>query len=59
MTQFRTILATIAFLFLLGACGQSGPLYLPGNPSEVRAPTQQPPAPAETEEDEESDDGEE
>lgn len=36
---------------ILSACGQSGPLYLPGNPSEIRA---QPPA----EEPEQEDDGE-
>lgn len=25
--------------YLISACGQSGPLYLPGNPSEIQTPT--------------------
>ena len=41
-----------AFLIVLFAgCGQSGPLYLPGNPTEV----QQPPAETGEDEDEEKD----
>jgi predicted small lipoprotein YifL len=32
----RTFLI-LAMTALLSACGQSGPLYLPGNPSEIRA----------------------
>ena len=40
---------------LLAGCGQSGPLYLPGDPSEVmNAP---PPQPPETEEDAEKPEG--
>ena len=30
---------------MLGACGQKGPLYLPGDPSEIQ--TEIPPEPAE------------
>jgi predicted small lipoprotein YifL len=26
----------LAILFALCACGQKGPLYLPGNPSEIK-----------------------
>lgn len=41
--------ATLIFLacaaLLLGACGQKGPLYLPGDPSEIQ--TEIPPEPAE------------
>ncbi len=37
----------IATITLISACGQSGPLYLPGNPSEIQTPV------AETDEDEE------
>lgn len=33
----RLIAACLLGLFLVG-CGQSGPLYLPGNPSEIRQP---------------------
>ena len=35
--------AATLFLFV-ASCGQSGPLYIPGNPSEIR----QPPPPAES-----------
>jgi len=38
----KRLIETLAVLFLLlvYGCGQSGPLYLPGNPSEVQeAPT--------------------
>jgi len=53
MTRFTLLLVAI-FGFLLAGCGQSGPLYLPGDPSEI----QQAPQPVETEtedEDEEPD----
>jgi predicted small lipoprotein YifL len=35
MTRLILLLAAISCFALLG-CGQSGPLYLPGDPSEVR-----------------------
>jgi predicted small lipoprotein YifL len=44
----RFIFAASAALLLgllLGACGQKGPLYLPGDPSEIQ--TEIPPQPAE------------
>jgi predicted small lipoprotein YifL len=44
----RFIFAAAAALLLgvsLGACGQKGPLYLPGDPSEIQ--TEIPPQPAE------------
>ena len=37
----------IAAAYLISACGQSGPLYLPGNPSEIQT------AGADTDEEEE------
>lgn len=40
---------------LLAGCGQSGPLYLPGDPSEVMSAP--PPQPAEPEEDDERPEG--
>ena len=48
-----TLLPVALSGFLLAACGQSGPLYLPGDPSEIK----EPPRPVETssEEDEEPD----
>ena len=42
-------LAALLLVFLLGACGQSGPLYIPGDPSRI----QQPPPAAESTADEE------
>lgn len=38
MTQ--KILAALLFAFFLGACGQSGPLYIPGDPSSIEGPQQ-------------------
>ncbi len=29
------ILAALLLAFTLGACGQSGPLYIPGDPSSI------------------------
>jgi len=45
MQRFILALATIAAMasfFVVSGCGQSGPLYLPGNPSRIE---QLPPAP--------------
>jgi predicted small lipoprotein YifL len=39
MSRFVSLFAV--FLFLVG-CGQSGPLYLPGDPSEIRESPQLP-----------------
>ena len=61
MTIFRMTMTVLLFAFALVGCGQSGPLYLPGNPSQVQVPPtqqQQPPAQSEDDdEDEENDDG--
>jgi predicted small lipoprotein YifL len=46
-------LAALLLVFLLGACGQSGPLYIPGNPSKIQQP---PPAAESTAEEEEAED---
>jgi len=43
MTRLTLLLVVISG-FLLAGCGQSGPLYLPGDPSEIR----EPPKPVET-----------
>ena len=32
------ILAALLFAFALAGCGQSGPLYVPGDPSSVQEP---------------------
>ena len=35
-TMLTKILAVLFFAFALAACGQSGPLYVPGDPSSVQ-----------------------
>lgn len=57
MTRLTTLfisLGAFALLLLFSGCGQSGPLYVPGNPSTMAVP---PSAPSATEEEkqEESD----
>ncbi len=48
-----TILLTFLFAsFLAAGCGQKGPLFLPGDPSEIREAAQQA---SDTDEDEERD----
>jgi predicted small lipoprotein YifL len=58
MHSFRKLLlCALGATFFVAACGQSGPLYLPGNPSEVQAP-EPAPAPAPIVDDEDDDDDE-
>jgi len=35
MQRFILALTAIASLFIVSGCGQTGPLYLPGNPSRI------------------------
>jgi predicted small lipoprotein YifL len=49
MKRLILALAAITFVFLSSGCGQSGPLYISGNPSEI----QEPPPAAESTADEE------
>jgi len=49
MKRFILALTAISFLGLVTGCGQSGPLYLPGNPSKLETI---PPAPTEGDEEE-------
>ena len=49
MKRFFAAIAAFFFLFVAAGCGQSGPLYIPGNPSKI----QQPPPQAESTADEE------
>lgn len=53
MKRLSIVFAT--FLFLVSGCGQSGPLYISGNPSKIQEP---PPATESTAEEEQEDDGE-
>ena len=50
MTRLILLIVAISCFALLG-CGQSGPLYLPGDPSEIRDA----PKPVENADDEEDD----
>ena len=53
----KRFLATIcAFLFISAGCGQSGPLYIPGDPSRIEQPPPTAEAPAEEEEAEDNGD---
>lgn len=55
MIRCIVTLVAISFVGLFAGCGQSGPLYLPGNPSKLE---RLPPAPRETgEEEDKSKDG--
>lgn len=42
--KLKTLLVVLASLFALGACGQKGPLYLPGGPKDPNAPAAVPAA---------------
>lgn len=54
MKRLFAALAAVSFLFMATGCGQSGPLYIPGNPSKI----QQPPQTESAAQQEEEDDGE-
>ncbi len=50
MKRLLLLMPALFLLTIASGCGQSGPLYLPGNPSQIQAP---PEPPAEQDEDEE------
>jgi predicted small lipoprotein YifL len=41
MKRLTFSIAVLAFMFLFSGCGQSGPLYIPGNPSQMAIPPSQ------------------
>ena len=41
MKRLTFSIAVLAFMFLFSGCGQSGPLYIPGNPSQMAVPPSQ------------------
>jgi len=53
VTSFALIFLSLA---LLSACGQTGPLFLPGNPSQIQTNTPAEQSTEETEEDEDEQD---
>ena len=46
MKSIICTLATLLLVVVLAGCGQSGPLYVPGDPSSIQTP----PEPAESDE---------
>ncbi len=46
-----TTFAALLFILFLAGCGQSGPLYIPGDPSSIEPPAEQ----AESNEDQDED----
>jgi len=55
MKHLILALAALSFVVLASGCGQSGPLYISGNPSKIQEP---PPADEATAEEEQEEDGE-
>jgi predicted small lipoprotein YifL len=55
MKRLVLALAAFSFVFLATGCGQSGPLYIPGNPSRISHPPPPEEVAEESEESEESD----
>ena len=41
MRRLQLLTTIFALLFLFSACGQSGPLYVPGNPTTMAVPPSQ------------------
>lgn len=54
MSLTSKILACLVAIFVLAGCGQSGPLYVPGDPSTVEQPKE--PATGEQEDERREDD---
>jgi len=55
----KSVILTLATLFLLGVlagCGQSGPLYVPGDPSSINVPPEVPETEEESDENGEDND---
>ena len=50
MKRVFLLLTALALAFVASGCGQSGPLYIPGNPSKIQNP---PPAEEQDEEEKE------
>ncbi|MEJ2172300.1 MAG: LPS translocon maturation chaperone LptM [Woeseiaceae bacterium] len=50
MKTHLSVIAAAFLLLLAAGCGQTGPLYLPGNPSTVQPPAEQQGASEEDEE---------
>ncbi len=59
MKRLLLLLSAFAVSMFASGCGQSGPLYLPGNPSQIEPPAEEPAAlPSEPEDEEDKPDQE-
>ncbi len=56
MKRLMLLMSAVATLSLFSGCGQSGPLYVPGNPSQMAVPPSQPASDDTEENGEKSDD---
>lgn len=56
MKRLTFLLAGLACLFVFSGCGQSGPLYVPGNPSQMAVPPAKDTANKEQQDDDEKED---
>lgn len=58
MKRLMFLLVTASSMFLFSACGQSGPLYIPDNPSQMAVPPSRGPANTEEQDGDEKESGE-
>jgi predicted small lipoprotein YifL len=56
MKRLTFLMTVISSLFLFSGCGQSGPLYVTGNPSQMAVPPSQESAQGTEQDDQESSD---
>ncbi len=42
MKSFSATLGMLFLILFIAGCGQSGPLYVPGDPSSIQAPPEEP-----------------
>ena len=56
MKSFSATLGLLLLILSFAGCGQSGPLYVPGDPSSIQAPPEEPKESEEKDEDAEDTD---
>jgi predicted small lipoprotein YifL len=56
MKSITVTLGTLFLVLLVAGCGQSGPLYVPGDPSSIQSPPAEPQVSEEKDEETEDDD---